>query len=365
MDFAFSDQQEELRQQARALFAKADCTATIRARADANQPAFDADLWRQICALTWAGIALPETYGGGGKTSLESCVLAEETGYALAPVPVIGSAFIAATTIHRFGSADQQTSTLPALANGQSIACLVPNLRQSLSVIDHQLSGVSTVIADAPIATVALVVANEDGQSSPSPALYLVDLTAAEVVCRTQSSIDLSQPIGELTFNAASADLLVSGADAFAELANRTAIFTAFSQLGSAQRCLDLATAYAKQRFQFGRAIGSFQAMQQKLATLLVEIELARANCYYGAWALNNINDSPPEQLTNAACLAWISATQAFKLAAQECVHVHGGRGFTWNEDPQLFLRRSRAVEAQLGGIAAWQEKLLQLTLEA
>jgi len=365
VDFAFSDQQEELRQQARTLLASANCTATLRDYADADKPAFDADLWQQICAPKWSGIALPQAFGGDGKTSLELCVLAEEIGYALAPVPLIGSAFIVAMMIDRFGRADQRAKYLPDLISGRSIACLVPNLRHSLSVTDGKLSGVATVVADAPIANLALAVVKDTDQSPPCPAIYLVDLTSAEVISRAQSSIDLSQPLGEFTFNAATAELLVSGEQAIAELADRTAILTAFNQLGSAQRCLDLATAYAKQRFQFGRAIGSFQAMKQKLATLLVEIELARANCYYGAWALNNVSESAPEQLTSAASLAWISATQAFKLAAQECVHVHGGRGFTWNEDPQLFLRRSRAVEAQLGGVSTWQEKLLKMTLEA
>lgn len=364
MDFAFSEQQEALRQQARKTLAAADCTEAIRRCADADRPTFDEDLWHQLCELKWSGMRLPDPMRGAGKGALELCVLAEEIGYALAPVPILGSAFIAAATIAQLGSAQQHRNFLPALAQGESIACLVFNLRQTLSVVDGQLSGIAAVVTDAPVADIALVVAPDGGQSPDLTGIYLVDLSAAGVTRRNLKSIDLSHSYAELSFTATPVQLLASGNQATAEFTNRAAIITAFSQLGSAQRCLDLATEYAKRRFQFGRPIGSFQALQQKLAALLVEIELARANCYYGAWALTD-GDEQTKELAVAACLSRISATEALNLAAQECVHVHGGRGFTWDADPQLFLRRSRAVEAELGGVASWQEKLLHLTMDA
>jgi len=169
-------------------------------------------------------------------------------------------------------------------------------------------------------------------------------------------SVDLTRDVAAVTFEAAPAELLAKdGWTALQHLFDRAAVLYAFEQLGGAQKALDMAVAYAQERFAFGRAIGSFQAIKHMLADMFVAMKLAESNCYYAAWAL--ANDAP--DLSLAAATARVSATQAFQLCAKDNIQVHGGMGFTWEFDCHLFYRRSNYLALEIGSLGEWEARLV------
>jgi alkylation response protein AidB-like acyl-CoA dehydrogenase len=223
----------------------------------------------------------------------------------------------------------------------------------SARVSDGRLAGVKRPVPDGMVADLAIVAAVDDAGET---GLYVVDLSAEGVTRRSLSALDPTRPQAEVRFEDTPCERLADGGpEAIAAVLDRAAVLFAFEQVGGAQRCLEIAVEYAKERYQFGRPIGSFQAVKHRLADMFVGIELARSNCYYGAWAV--ANDAP--DLTAAASAARVSATEAYAFAAQEGLHLHGGIGVTWEADAHLFLKRSRSIELLLGGVAQWRERLM------
>jgi alkylation response protein AidB-like acyl-CoA dehydrogenase len=359
MNFDFDDDHRELARTARTLLEDRCSLREVRAVFEGPQP-YDTDLWAAGAAMGWTGLTVPEEHGGLGLGYLELTLLAEELGRALAPIPLSSSVYLGTEAILLAGTPEQQARYLPRLASGELIATLAVQERRDRvggadlrsRFADGRLDGVKAPVPDGAVAGLAVVVANEGST------LALVELDGDGVRRVPLESLDPSRSLARLHFDGAPAELLGVDGEGQAlldRLCDRAAVLFAFEQLGGAQRCLDLAVAYAKERYTFGRPIGSYQAIKHKLADVYVAVELARSNAWYGAWALSTGSD----ELGVAACLARISATEAFQLAAEEGLHVHGGIGFTWEHDAHLFLRRSRLLAVELGAVRRWKRTLV------
>ncbi len=365
MNFQFSEEQELLRSQARKFLEKECSSQVVREVLESDQP-FDRDLWSAVAELGWTGVAIPEEFGGLGVGYLELCVIAEELGRALAPVPFSSSIYLAAEALLLGGSSTQKQRWLPKIASGETTGAFaiaegagapawnrMNTKAETCGDGQFRINGVKTPVLDGLKADIAIVVALEN----QVPGLYLVDLNQENVTRTLEPSIDESRPHARITFSDALGERLGKpGVATIRQLLDRAAILVAFEQLGGADACLQMAVSYAKERFAFGRAIGSFQAIKHKLADMYAELELARSNCFFGAWALST--DDP--ELSEAAAVARLSISRAYTNCAKESIQVHGGIGFTWELDAHLYYRRSKLLNVALGSPARWQEYLIQ-----
>jgi alkylation response protein AidB-like acyl-CoA dehydrogenase len=361
MNFDFSDAQKMLKTQARD-FLKNACPTTVPRRIlDGNEP-YAAELWKGIVDLEFTGISIPEQYGGIGYGYLELCCVAEELGRAVAPVPFSSSVYLATEAILAAGSEEQKKKYLPQLAAGKLIGTFalaegakVPTAKnQETKLEGGKVTGEKLPVPDGDVANFAIVVAS----SSRGPSLAIVDLGGPGVKREAVATIDPTRSHARVRFNGAPAELLGAegkGWELKEQVFDRAAILYAMEQLGGSDACLAMAVDYAKGRFAFGRPIGSFQAIKHKLADMYIKNELARANCYYGAWALS----SGAKELPIAAAGARISATQAYHFASKENIQTHGGIGFTWEHDCHLFYRRSKLLSLVLGSLHSWKDRLI------
>ena len=366
MDFDFSDDQKLLKNQARAFLSDQCTTSTVR-RVFEGDEHFDSGLWRQICELGWAGAAIPEQYGGVGLGYLDLCVLAEEMGRALAPVPFSSTVYLFAEAILIAGSEQQKMRLLPKVASGEIIGAFAraegpgPVLPNSIHTQfkGGKLNGRKIAVVDGPIADFCVVLARaSDEPGEAGLQLALIDLHTAGVTRRPSAAIDASRGFAEIAFENAAAEPLGKIGEGWTDLGrvlDRAAVLIAFEQVGGADVCLATAAEYAKTRYAFGRPIGSYQAIKHKLADMYVLNELARSNAYYGAWALSTGSG----ELPLAAAAARVSATQAFDYAAKESIQTHGGIGHTWAADCHFFYKRSRELGLLLGSQRTWKEKLV------
>jgi acyl-CoA dehydrogenase len=361
MNFDFSDDLKALREQARKFLRERCPPATVRRILEGPQ-SYDLALWKEIAAMGWTGAAIPEAYGGAGLGHLALCVLAEELGSALAPIPFSSSIYLAAEAILLGGSEAQKATWLAKLASGEKIGTLAVaegpgkadprKLRTSFR--NGVLSGEKLPVADGDVADVAVVAA----QGEHGMLLALVDLNGAGVARNQVQTIDPTRSHARIVFTAAPAELIgeaAAGEALLRRLEARAAVLFAFEQVGGAQRALEMARDYALERYAFGRPIGSFQAIKHKLADVYVASELARANAYWGAWALSR----DAAELPLAAAAARISASDAYFLAAKENIQVHGGMGFTWEFDCHLHYRRSKLLALALGSTRLWKDRLI------
>ena len=361
MNFDFSDDLKLLREQAQKFLAEKCPPEAARRVLESAEP-YDRALWREMAAMGWTGAAIPEEYGGAGLGHLGLCIIAEQIGAALAPVPFSSSIYLAAEAIALGGSAAQKQAWLPRLASGAAIGTLAvaegPGKaslkRLRASVRGGQLTGEKVPVPDGEAADVAIVAA----QGERGLVLALVDLKARGVARKSAETIDPSRKHTHLAFDATPCEILGAAGDGeslLRQVQDRAAILFAFEQVGGAQRALDMACAYALERYAFGRPIGSFQAIKHKLADVYVATELARSNAYYGAFTLSK---ATPE-LPVAAAAARVAASEAFYLAAKENIQVHGGMGFTWAYDCHLYYRRSKLLALTLGSTRLWKERLV------
>jgi acyl-CoA dehydrogenase len=318
------------------------------------------DVWHGLAAMGIQGTAVDEAYGGVGLGYLPLCLAAQSLGEQLSPVPFSSSIYLAAEAISCFGSDAQKTSYLTRLASGELIGTLAvvesfdePS-PQGLACAHQasQVSGTKLLVPHGQFADIAIVLAA--GTSGPDMAI--VDL--ADVERTPVSVVDPTIAAASLTFDGASAELLGAAGEGWTQLQtvyDRAAVLFAFEQIGGAERALNMAVNYAKDRYAFGRPIGSFQALKHMMADMYVALKLAESNAYYAAWALeNNATD-----LSLAAATARVSATQAFQLCARDNIQVHGGMGFTWEFDCHLYYRRSNYLTLALGGLTVWEDKLI------
>ncbi len=362
MNFDFSDDQNMLRDQARRFLSDNAAIRSARNVLDDENLSFDRELWEKMAELGWTGTAIPEEFGGAGMCHEDLCVIAEELGRSLAPTPFASSVYLATEAIMLAGSDAQKAEYLPRLAMGEIIGCFamaegvgIPNEASiKTTVADGKLNGEKWPVADGDIADFAVVLATSDGGLS----LYIADLTGDGVTRERIETVDPSRSHAKITFANTPAQQLGAAGDGWRlteALLDRAAILVAFEQVGGAQACLDMAVEHAKNRFAFGRAIGSFQAIKHKLVDIYIALELARANAYYGAWALTT---GAPD-LSVAAAAARAAASDAYNHAAKENIQTHGGMGFTWELDCHLYYRRAKLLSLALGGERRWKDRLV------
>ncbi len=361
MNFEFSEDQKIIQSQARSFLGAKSSMADVRKILDGDA-AFDRNLWQAMAKLGWQGITIPEAYGGSGMGYLELCVIAEELGRSLAPVPFSSSVYLATEAIKLAGTKQQKELYLPRLASGEIIGTLAaieqPGRFTAASVQATVKNGAidasKIAVSDGDTADFAVVVAHGDTDLS----LYIVDLTKAGVERQTVATLDPTRSHAQLSLSNATAELLGEegqGEALLARLYDGAAVLFAFEQVGGAQACLDMAKAYTLQRYAFGRPIASFQALKHKMADMFVTIELARSNAYHAAWALS----SASTELPVAAATARISAIDAYYFCSKENMQAHGGMGFTWELDCHLYYRRAQLLALVLGSKSHWQDLLI------
>lgn len=366
MNFDFSEDQKVLRSQAQRFLAdKAGLTAA-RAILEGSEP-YDRKLWGAMAAMGWQGTAVPEAEGGVGLGYLELCVMAEEMGRHLCPVPFASSIYLCAELVRRCGRTDQKQRWLPGLCDGSVVATLAvqegigPLRPERLHTVFNSgtVSGMKWPVADGTVADLFIVMARDgERRADGSAGLYLVKPNEEAVVRETIESVDPSRDQAQISLDKAPAETLVTpeaGWDALRQAYDRAAVLIAFEQLGGAQASLDMANDYATERFAFGRPIGSFQAVKHRLADMYVRTEIARSNAYYAAWALSAGDSSLPI----AAAAARIAASQAFCQNAEDTIQIHGGAGCTWEYDCHLYYRRAKHLQLILGSPRLWKDRLI------
>lgn len=361
MNFEFSDNQKLLKDQANKFLADKCPLTTVRNILEGDEP-YDKELWSDIVNMGWTAAVIPEEFDGLGLGYLELCMIAEEMGRSLAPVPFSSSVYLATEALLLSGNLEQKEKYLPKLAAGELIGTVADaegygsTTAEGYSVTfkDGRLTGEKVPVIDGDVADFAVVAAN----GSKGTSLYLVDLNDASISKEVLSTLDPTRSQARLTFNGTSAQLLGedgAGALALEKVFDNAAVLFAFEQIGAAEAALDAAKDYAMNRYAFGRSIASFQAMKHKMADMFVALELARSNCYYGAWALS----TGDVELPVAAATARVSATKAMYQCAKENIQIHGGMGFTWEFDCHFFYRRSKLLADNLGSQSLWEEKLI------
>ena len=356
----YAEAEEELRKAVRALLADRSPLPAVLARTESGEP-YDTGLWQALAGeIGCGGLLIGEEQGGAGASYREAAVVAEETGRAAAPVPFLGSAVIATAALLPTGD-----ELLPGLADGSVTAALaVPFAQPPPAAVPGapletgvrigpardgdpagtaRLSGTVAGVADAQPATVLLVPA--DGVPF---GLYAVDPAAPGVTVTPVSSLDQSRQLADLSFDDALGRAVATGEEAAHALSaalTAGAAILASEQLGIAERCLEMTVAYVKERHQFGRPVGSFQALKHRLAEVWVGVTQARAAARYAAACL--AEGSPDARV--AVALAKSACGEVAVLAAQECVQLHGGIGFTWEHPAHLLLKRAKSGSLALG----------------
>jgi alkylation response protein AidB-like acyl-CoA dehydrogenase len=343
-DLLYGEIEEELRATVRAMLAERSPLAAVLERCDSAEP-YDLKLWRTLAVeLGGAGLAVPEEHGGVGASFREAAVVLEELGRAVAPVPFLGSAVVATSALLACG----ERELLAELAGGARTAVLaVPfstppgaAARPQVRVDGDRLTGTVTSVADCLPADLLLV---------PVPGgLYAVDAAAGGVTRAPVVSLDLTRRLCDLTLDGAPGRPLATGdaaGHAVAAALGTGAALLASEQLGVAQWCLETTVEHLKTRYQFGRPLGSFQALKHRLADLWVDIGHARAVARYAvACVVAGDPDSPV-----ATALAQAHCSVVAVNAAQECVQLHGGIGFTWEHGAHLYLKRAKSDSIAFG----------------
>jgi len=370
MNFDFSDEQKQMRDEARKFLAEKCPPKAVRAVLDGKEP-YDRELWKGLAEMGFLGVAIPEEFGGAGAGHLELCVIAEEMGRALAPVPFSSTVYLAAEALLLAGSQAQKQKWLPKIATGEAIGTLAlfegkgnPSPQGiKLSAASGTLNGVKKPVPDGAIADLAIVAARTGSSGRDSDiSLFLVDMKGggveAGVSVKALTNVDPTRGQAELTFKDCKAEALGAAGEGWgiiSQVLDRAAVLIAFEQVGGSDRALEMGRDYALDRIAFGRPIGSFQAVKHMLADMYVSATLARSNCYYGAWALSTNAGELPE----AAAAARISATQAFQHCSKNNIQVHGGMGFTWEFDCHMYYRRANALALGLGSLSYWEDALI------
>lgn len=365
-DLLYSEEEEALRAAVRSLLADRSAPATVLAGLESDV-AYDTGLWRALATeIGTAGLLIPEKLGGQGASAREAAVVLEELGRSVAPVPYLTSAVIAVTALLGCGGDSAEAAEpLAALADGRTVAVLalpLPTAPGALpdpavrAAADGTLTGRVTSVADAASAELLLVPA----QGPDGPALYAVEAAADGVRTDTVTPLDLTRPLGHLTFDGARGRLLATGdrARAAVDRALLTgAGLLASEQLGVAEWCLAETVRHTAERTQFGRPVGSFQALKHRMAALWLEVASARAAARYAADAL--AAGSPDAPVAVAVAQAYCAPVAV--RAAEECVQLHGGIGMTWEHPAHLFLKRAKSDELALGSPGRHREALAGL----
>lgn len=367
MNFGYSDEQEELRAVVRRFLAERSPESEVR-RLMATDEGYDPAVWAEMASdLALLGLGLPEAYGGEGYGPLEQAVVFEEMGAVLLCAPYFSSVALGANAILFVGTEEDRHRYLPSIAAGTTIATLALtddagrwDLRETSTTAtslhgEYRLNGVRSYVTDGSLASLVLVPATSDEGLS----LFAVEGDAVGLTRTLLPTMDQTRKQSRLEFHDVTATLVGPAGEALGGLLTTTQVAAAAlaaEQVGGAQRVLDDAVAYAKHRVQFGRPIGSFQAIKHQCADMLLDVESAKSAAFYAAWSAQERN----EELPMAASLAKSFCSEAFFHCASESIQIHGGVGFTWEHAAHLFFKRAKSSELLLGDPAYHRELLAE-----
>lgn len=345
MDFRLTDEQTLLRNSARGFLNTEWPTAELRRMLDAEDAAAAAAaFWSKIVDLGWPGLLTPEEYEGLGLGNFDLAVLMEESGRRLTPGSLLSSGVLASSALQRLGSAEAKRTYLPQIAEGEIRATLgiyQAGSGWTLMLLEPPADGAVTKrwVPDAAGADLILC-ANRTGGNA-------VELTAVtDPAIADLGSMDVTRPLFEVAHGPGGAEKIGGGTIGDLQaVIDQATIALAAEMVGGAAELLDLTVAYIKQRKQFGRSVATFQAVQHKAADMYIELEKARTAVYYAAAAA----DEQPENLGRAASMAKAAANAAYVEAAKKAIQLHGGIGFTWEQDLHLYLKRAKSCEYAFG----------------
>jgi alkylation response protein AidB-like acyl-CoA dehydrogenase len=330
MEFDFNDEQREIQSTARDFLSSRFTPAKVRELAEAGDP-YDDALWKQMCDLGWPGIAISEEHGGQGLGLVELVILQEQLGYACAPTPFISNAF-AGLLIEEAGSDDQRSRWLPGIASGEARGAAVLTAPSEEPIVGAA-EGASILVLD-------------DGEGARLVEPANATLERLELIDTTRAYFRVSADDGDPLPGDVS------------EAVDRGVVALSAELVGVAQRALDMAVEYAKEREQFERPIGAYQAVSHRLADMLWDVEEARSLLYYAAWC----GDAEPESLPLAASMAKARASDAAASVTHNALQTLGGIGFTWEHDLHFLLKRAKVSAGLLGSARQHRDRVAALT---
>jgi alkylation response protein AidB-like acyl-CoA dehydrogenase len=373
VDFAFSEEQEELRAAVRRFLAAKSPSGEVRRLMETDE-GYDPAVWAQMAnELGLQSLHIPEEHGGQGFTWSELGIVLEEMGAALLCAPYFSTVVLAASALMNGATAQEQAELLPGIASGETIATLAitePNGRWDASGVEVvasgsgdavTLDGTKSYVIDGHVADLVVVVARAAGSSGTDGiGLYAVDGDATGLTRTQLATLDQTRKQAKLELAGVPARALGDAGRAWPAVEKtlqHASVGLSNEMAGGAQRVLDMSVAYAKERVQFGRPIGSFQAIKHKCADMLLEVESAKSAAYYAAGTAAEDSD----ELATVASLAKAYCSDAYFHAAQETIQIHGGIGFTWEHDAHLYFKRAKSSEVLLGDATYHRERLATL----
>jgi alkylation response protein AidB-like acyl-CoA dehydrogenase len=364
MNFAFSEEQEEFRRQVRKWLGKNAPSPVVRQLMETDS-GFDRDLWKETADLGWQAMAIPEEHGGAGFGYLELTILFEEMGRSLFPAPFLSTIGLAMPLISDLGTDEQKKEMLSAIASGEktvAVAFTEPSGQWDPAQVETSavangdrwiINGRKGFVVDGASADDLLVSAMTD----TGIGIFVVAGASEAVERRGLETLDQTRKLAEVTFSGAKAELLGesrNGVPALRRMLDKAIVLLAAEQVGGAQKCLEMSVNYAKTRHQFGRPIGSFQAIKHKCADMLVQVESAKSAAYFAGWAASEDND----ELATVAPLAKSFCSEAYFFCASENIQIHGGIGFTWEHDAHLYFKRAKSSQLLFGDPAYHRARL-------
>ena len=367
MNFAFTEEQEELRKTVRSFLESTSPETAVREQME-TEAGYDAAVWSQMGEqMGLQGLAIPEEFGGSGYGFVELGIVLEEMGRALLCAPYFSTVVLAANTLIHSGDDAAKAAYLPGIASGETIATVAftePSgkwdesgitLEASGSGSDFTLTGTKSFVLDGHTASLIIVAA----RTAAGVSLFAVEGDAAGLTRTALSTMDQTRKQAKLEFAGTPAKLIGTdggGWTVLSKVLDLVAVGLAAEQVGGAQKVLEMAVDYAKVRVQFGRPIGSFQAIKHKCADMLLEVESAKSAAYYGLWCASELND----ELPSVASLAKAYCSEAYFHATAENIQIHGGIGFTWEHPAHLYFKRAKSSELLFGDPTYHRELLAQ-----
>lgn len=370
MHFGLDEEQQELASTLHTFLGRRSASADVRSAME-SEKGYDEKLWRGLCQeLGVAALHLPEEVGGAGFSLFESQIVMEQLGYALAPSPLFGSSILAGELIRRTASADRQEPLLAPIAAGEQVAAVVwatidghhrldtSDVRATRDGDSWTLEGAAALVQWGDTADTLVVIARVESGLG----VFVIDPQASGVTRRRRSAVDPTLRFADVTFRGAVAEpLSLDAAQAVRHVHTIALAMLAGWQVGTAQRALDMTVDYAKTRMQFGRTIGSFQALKHRMADMLVSVEQARSAAWAAAWSVSHDIDSAAE----SAIIAKTIASDALTHIAGETIQLHGGIGITWEHDAHLVFKRAHATGQLFGAPHDLRGRLLDTHLAA
>src|SRR5215472_6207359 len=358
MQFGLSESQQILKDTARKFFAGECPSAAVRKTMETDT-AYDAALWSKLAEQGFTGVIVPEEHGGMGLGKVELILLMEEAGYALLPGPFFSTVALAAPVIDALGTTAQKKKYLEPIASGRArstVALVEANGSWDtsclqLSAAGDKLSGTKLFVTDAAVADFIIVAACNG--------LFAVETKASGLYIEPMKGMDLTRKIYSVEFKNTPAEKL-GGSGRLDHALNVATAALCAEMVGGMQRTLETTVAYAKTRKQFGKPIGIFQAVQHLCADMYLETESSRSAAYYASWALE---ENAPDAAA-AVSVAKMYSSDASRTVGNRGIQVHGGMGFTWENDLHLYYRRAKASETMLGDATFHRERIAKLVID-